>query len=67
MPHGLSFLIHLVLTVIREDALEAGMATHSSILAWRIPWTVHSIAKSWTRLSTSACVIRWREEGLCSY
>ena len=23
-----------------EDALEKGMATHSSILAWRIPWTV---------------------------
>ena len=22
-----------------EDALEAGMATHFSILAWRIPWT----------------------------
>ena len=22
-----------------EDALEEGMATHSSILAWRIPWT----------------------------
>ena len=22
----------------REDALEKGMATHSSILAWRIPW-----------------------------
>ena len=21
-----------------EDALEKGMATHSSILAWRIPW-----------------------------
>ena len=21
------------------DALEEGMATHSSILAWRIPWT----------------------------
>ena len=21
-----------------EDALEEGMATHSSILAWRIPW-----------------------------
>ena len=21
------------------DALEKGMATHSSILAWRIPWT----------------------------
>jgi len=23
----------------QEDSLEAGMATHSSILAWRIPWT----------------------------
>ena len=23
----------------REAALEEGMATHSSILAWRIPWT----------------------------
>ena len=22
-----------------EDALEGGMATHFSILAWRIPWT----------------------------
>ena len=22
-----------------EDALEKGMATHSSILVWRIPWT----------------------------
>ena len=22
-----------------EDPLETGMATHSSILAWRIPWT----------------------------
>ena len=23
----------------QEDTLEKGMATHSSILAWRIPWT----------------------------
>ena len=23
----------------REDPLEEGMATHSSVLAWRIPWT----------------------------
>ena len=22
-----------------EDPLEEGMATHSSILAWRVPWT----------------------------
>ena len=26
----------------REDALEEGMATHSSILALRIPWTEES-------------------------
>ena len=24
----------------QEDPLEKGMATHSSVLAWRIPWTV---------------------------
>ena len=26
----------------QEDPLEKGMATHSSILAWRIPWTKES-------------------------
>ena len=25
-----------------EDSLEEGMATHSSILVWRIPWTQES-------------------------
>ena len=35
----------------REDPLEKGKATHSSILAWRIPWTVHGVAKSQTKLS----------------
>ena len=41
-----------------EDPLEEGMATHSSILAWRIPtdrgawWaTVHGVAKSRAILS----------------
>ena len=36
-----------------EDLLEKGKATHSSILAWRIPWTciVHGVTKSRTRLS----------------
>ena len=40
-----------------EDPLEEGMATHSSILAWRIPtdrraWaTVHGVSKNQTRLS----------------
>ena len=40
-----------------EDPLEEGMATHSSILAWRIPmdrgaWraTVHGVAKSPNKL-----------------
>ena len=28
-----------VQSLAREDLLEKGMATHSSILAWRIPWT----------------------------
>ena len=42
----------------REDLLEKGMDTHSSILAWRIPWTEEpgrlqsiGVPKSWTRLS----------------
>ena len=42
----------------REDPLEKGMATHSSILAWRIAWTEEpdrlqsvGLQKSWTQLS----------------
>jgi len=34
----------------QEDPMEKGMATHSSILAWGIPWTEepgHGVAKSW--------------------
>ena len=42
-----------------EDPLEKEMATHSSALAWKTPWTeepgrlhtVHGVAKSRTRLS----------------
>ena len=41
-----------------EDTLEEGMATHFSILAWRIPldrgaWQamVRGVAKRWTQLS----------------
>ena len=30
----------------QQDPLEDGMATHSSILAWRIPWTERSLAGS---------------------
>ena len=43
-----------VQSLVWEDPLEEGMATHSSIHAWRIPWTeesgglctVHRVAKS---------------------
>ena len=42
----------------REDPVEKEMATHSSILAWRIPmdrgsWraTAHGVTKNWTQLS----------------
>ena len=42
----------------QEDNLEQEMATYSSVLAWRIPWTeepgglqsIHGVAKSWTQL-----------------
>ena len=47
-----------------EDALEKGMATHSSILAWRIPMdrracraTVHGAAESQIRLPTPLLLI----------
>ena len=51
-----------------EDPLEKETATHSSILAWRIPmdrgawWTtVHGVAKSRTRLSERALFLgTWR-------
>ena len=36
----------------QEDPLEKEMATHSNILAWRIPWIgVHGVAKNRTPLS----------------
>ena len=40
-----------------EEPLEKGMATHSNILAWKIPWTEEpgrlqsmGLPKNWTRL-----------------
>ena len=45
----------------RGDPLEEGMATHSSILAWRIPWTdesgrkqppgLHRVGHDWSDLA----------------
>ncbi|CAN0549905.1 unnamed protein product [Rangifer tarandus platyrhynchus] len=51
----------LVQSLGQEDLLEKKLATHSSILAWRIPWTeepgglyiVHGVVKSQTQLSNS--------------
>ena len=44
-------------SLVQEDLLEKGMATHSSILAWRIPQTEEpsrlqstGVTKSWTQL-----------------
>ena len=48
----------LVQSLGGEDPLEEGMASHSSLLAWRIPWTEEAgglqsmgLKKSQTRLS----------------
>ena len=47
-----------VRSLAREDPLQKEMATHSSVLAWRIPWTEEpgglqsmGLQKNWTRLS----------------
>ena len=50
----------------QEDALDKGMATHFSILAYRIPWTEepgglqsNGVAQSQTRLSDSHFHFFW--------
>ena len=44
-----------------EDPLEKGLANHSRILAWRIPWTegytVHGVTRSQTWLSKHARIM----------
>ena len=49
-----------------EDPLEEGMATHSSVLSWRVPtvkqaWqaAAHGVAQSRTRLSDEAQHLEW--------
>ena len=51
-----------VLSLGWEDPLEKGRAIPSSILTWRIPWTVLSmgVAKSWTQLSDFHFQWFWR-------
>ena len=61
-----------------EDPLEEGMATHSGILVWEIPWTeqpggltVHRVTQSWTRLKRlsthrhGGCPQAWVTRHLC--
>ena len=52
-----------------EDSLEEGMATHSSILAWKIPWTEElqsmesqRVWHNWARAHTHTHTHRFRTE-----
>ena len=63
----------------QEDSLEEGMATHSSILGWRIPWTeepggLWSIGLQRVRrdssnlaLTHTCCVIKGNPKGYVLY
>ena len=46
-----------------EDLLEKGKATHSSILAWKIPWTLwgrkESDTTEWLSLSLYFFIVQW--------
>ena len=57
-------------SVPREDPLEKGVATNSSVLTWRIPWTEEpgrlqsiGVTKSWTRLKQLSMHTRPEMEG----
>ena len=55
------------LILSREDPLEEGMATHSSFLYWRIPWTeepaglqfIGSQSQTWLKRMSTRCVIAY--------
>ena len=47
-----------VLSLGWEDPLEEGMATHSSILAWRIPWTEELSGLQFTWSQSQTCLQR---------
>ena len=40
----------------QEDALEKEMATHASILAWKIPWMEESVALQFMELQSQTQV-----------
>ena len=46
-----------------EDPLEKGKATHSSILTWRIPWTIqsmgsHRVRHDWSDLAAAVAMVK---------
>ena len=48
-----------------EDPLEKGKATHSSILVWRIPWTIQSMGSqrvgcNWATFTFTFSIIAWQ-------
>ena len=48
-----------------KDPLEKEMATHSSILAWRIPWTEEpGVTKSWTGLGDQLSLSDLESKGI---
>ena len=69
--HGISqsHIHRFELSSLQEEALEEEMATHASILAWRIPWTEepgrlqsrrsNRVGHAWSNLA-------WHEEEACS-
>ena len=44
-------------SLVWEDPLEKGTAIHSSILAWRIPWTIQSLRSQ--RVNTTEPLLLW--------
>ena len=63
-----------VWSLSQKDSLEEGMATHSRILAWRIPWTEepgrlqpigsHRGRHNWSDLAHTACICQSQSPNL---
>ena len=52
----------------QEDPLEEGMATHFSILAWRILWTEENEGHSpWGRKESDMTEAHWEHMHACTY
>ena len=59
-------------SLVWEDSLEKGMATHSSILTWRIPWTeergrlqsivLHRVVHDWSDLAHTQSIVKSKDQ-----